>query len=560
MSDASSTSAASSCLLPLDTALIHKYGMEFHALLTMDGPGAKKKSKMTGVVFHPVRPWVAAVESKDVGIVWNYETKEVIKRFTLQIGDEIPASSDDPATVATPPSVVLTKSMALSSTFSPKLGKAKSTAVLLFFDREAISHASGISRGIDCFEEWLVILTTNNIVFCDINDSQSNRWITSDELGRALPNSIELLPGGFLAIGCSDGKIRIWSPRLGKVCHVIDMGTVKEIPFLILVPSDASSTPTVSPSTFRCYLIAVHVDGKAIVWCVNRLANAEFQQSRACEFDLKDANKRGGANPNVDLTSCGFHELRLLVEDSVLTAVSKDGNVLMWDVSFLRITQQTKEPRVNFIGVFHTSNATAPVKPLHGTLLLGSSKHSYVYLSSCHTSMMNVTELHKGKANADMEIAAHRVDVVKDVRNLHTKLSKKIKINTMSQSPRSANLIAAATNYGLLLFSMHSYTRHTATLVPSAAAIVLNTSTHLRSVGLAEKGKREMHALKYPNKDSVGVVMKHSTSNYVAVLTGTHYEIVHVDAAAATYRMTTPGQPARVPSAVAYYPFMKTVN
>ncbi|RHY28820.1 hypothetical protein DYB32_005676 [Aphanomyces invadans] len=59
----------------------------------------------------------------------------------------------------------------------------------------------------------------------------------------------------------------------------------------------------------------------------------------------------------------------------------------------------------------------------------------------------------------------------------------------------------------------------------SAAAIVLNTSTHLRSVGLAEKGKREMHALKYPNKDSVGVVMKHSTSNYVAVLTGTHYEI-----------------------------------
>ena len=40
---------------------------------------------MVGATFHPVRPWVAAVETKDVGIVWNYETKEIIKRFSLQV-------------------------------------------------------------------------------------------------------------------------------------------------------------------------------------------------------------------------------------------------------------------------------------------------------------------------------------------------------------------------------------------------------------------------------------------------------------------------------------------
>ncbi|RQM30804.1 hypothetical protein B5M09_010797 [Aphanomyces astaci] len=306
--------------------------MEFHALLAMDGPGAKKKSKITGVVFHPVRPWVAAVESKDCGVVWNYETKEVIKRFTLQIGEDVPtAVSDDTTAVATPTAVALTKSMALSTPFSPKLssGKAKSSSVLMFFDRESIAHVSGISRGIDCFEEWLVILSSQQIAFCDINDAQSVR--------------------------CSDGKIRIWSPRLWKVCHVIDTGAIKEIPHMLLVPSSSSSTSS-SPSTaamLHCYLIAVHVDGKAIVWSITRVSSGDFQQSRACEFDLKDANKRGGGaintTANVDVTTCGYYELKLLLQDSFLTAVSKDGN-----------------------------------------------------------------------ATQDLEIAAHRVDLVKDVRTLHS--------------------------------------------------------------------------------------------------------------------------------------------
>ncbi|KAF0743509.1 hypothetical protein AaE_008533, partial [Aphanomyces astaci] len=204
-----------------------------------------------------------------------------------------------------------------------------------------------------------------------------NRCITPDDLGRALPNSIEVLPGGFLAIGhgsylhiyldvtlrlvtekltlsyivdnisipqlqfcCSDGKIRIWSPRLWKVYHVIDTGAIKEIPHMLLVPSSTSTSS--SPSTtamLHCYLIAVHVDGKAIVWSITRVSSGDFQQSRACEFDLKDANKRGGGasntTANVDVTTCGYYELKLLLQDSFLTAVSKDGNVLVWDMSFL---------------------------------------------------------------------------------------------------------------------------------------------------------------------------------------------------------------------------------
>jgi hypothetical protein len=68
---------------------VHRFGIEFQGLLSMDsGPPlapSTMKSNLTSITFHPIRPWVAAVEAKDVGIVWNYETKEVIKRFSLQV-------------------------------------------------------------------------------------------------------------------------------------------------------------------------------------------------------------------------------------------------------------------------------------------------------------------------------------------------------------------------------------------------------------------------------------------------------------------------------------------
>jgi len=63
----------------------------------------------------------------------------------------------------------------MTQTFSPKLSANKSV-VLMFFDRDAIAQISGIAQGIDCFEEWLVILAANRIVFCDINDSNSVQY------------------------------------------------------------------------------------------------------------------------------------------------------------------------------------------------------------------------------------------------------------------------------------------------------------------------------------------------------------------------------------------------
>ncbi len=54
---------------------------------------------------------------------------------------------------------------------------------------------------------------------------------------------------------------------------------------------------------------------------------------------------------------------------------------------------------------------------------------------------------------------------------------------------------------------------------------MLNTPTHLRTVSLTDKSKKELHPLKFPNKDAVGLTFKHPSANFLAVLTAAHYEV-----------------------------------
>lgn len=53
------------------------------------------------------------------------------------------------------------------------------------------------------------------------------RSIGPDDLHRQAPCSIEILPSGLLAIGCQDGKVRIWSPQLWRIVDTIDTGSTK---------------------------------------------------------------------------------------------------------------------------------------------------------------------------------------------------------------------------------------------------------------------------------------------------------------------------------------------
>ncbi|OQR93761.1 hypothetical protein ACHHYP_02276 [Achlya hypogyna] len=529
--------------LPAEATVVHKFGMEFHALLATDA--AKKKSKLSGLAFHPVRPWAAAVEAKDFGVVWNYETKEVLKRFSLTTGEDAGATTEAAEMPMSPGAINLSK------TFSPKLGgnKAKATSTLLFFDRDAIAHATGVAHGIECYEEYLVIFSQQYVVFCDINGKMATRLITPDELQRATPTAIEILPGGYLAIGCSDGKVRVWSPRVSKVCHTIDTGLPRDIAHLVLIPAAKDSGPAV-PSTlfhsngFHCFVATVNVEGKAIVWSLHHL-DGDFQQSRASEFDTKQPT--------------GLLEMKLLRQDGVLAAISKDGHVLFWDVSFLLSSRyvplyqcswrhqvalapdkRSSEPErlrsVVFTGGFFAAPTAA--RPMQATLFIGSSKNNFVMVSSAQTFHLALSDLHsKGKPTTpDQDITLLRADSTKDVRNLHPRVPKAIKIIAIALCPRDTSLLGCATNHGLLMMKLHYFKPNVAMMVPSLPAVVLSTNTHLRTLPLLEKSKKELYALKYGAKDSVPLLRKHPAHDVVAIVsaTGTNFEIASIVREAST--------------------------
>uniref|UniRef100_H3HC12 Uncharacterized protein n=1 Tax=Phytophthora ramorum TaxID=164328 RepID=H3HC12_PHYRM len=57
--------------------------VELLAQLSSLGVSDKKPSAFVDVAFHPLKPWVAAIEPKGCGVVWDYETSEVVTEFDL---------------------------------------------------------------------------------------------------------------------------------------------------------------------------------------------------------------------------------------------------------------------------------------------------------------------------------------------------------------------------------------------------------------------------------------------------------------------------------------------
>lgn len=53
------------------------------------------------------------------------------------------------------------------------------------------------------------------------------RCITPEDLHRHAPCCAAILPTGLLAIGCQDGKVRIWSLPLWRFVDTIDTGSTK---------------------------------------------------------------------------------------------------------------------------------------------------------------------------------------------------------------------------------------------------------------------------------------------------------------------------------------------
>lgn len=159
-------------------------GVELLAFLTPpEGVSEKRLSKFVETAFHPLRPWIAGVEPKGNGAVWNYETKEIVHEFSLEISldaADVGAAGDDAVAPAPQAALktggLLTKSSSPTATTYVRSNKSKGGALrMLFYDHEAIATVTQNSGDRVCFDGSIVVLTATHVVMCDMNQTSAVR-------------------------------------------------------------------------------------------------------------------------------------------------------------------------------------------------------------------------------------------------------------------------------------------------------------------------------------------------------------------------------------------------
>lgn len=162
-------------------------GVELLAFLPpAEGVSEKRLSKFVETAFHPLRPWIAGVEPRGNGAVWNYETKEIVHEFSLEMSldaAEGAAVAGDDAAVALASQAaasktggLLTKSSSPTATTYMRSNKSKGGALrMLFYDHEAIATGTQHAGDRVCFDEAIVVLTATHVVMCDMNQTSAVR-------------------------------------------------------------------------------------------------------------------------------------------------------------------------------------------------------------------------------------------------------------------------------------------------------------------------------------------------------------------------------------------------
>lgn len=158
--------------------------VELLASLAPEGMSEKQLSKFVEVAQHPVKLWVAAIEPKGSGVVWNYETSELVAEFSLEVAQSLDDDADEGDGASAGAEAAAAVSSPTSSKGFLQLGSSSPTAVsyikssrrstglkMLFYDQEAIAATAQIPAPRTCFDEWLIVLAASGIVIYDLNQN-----------------------------------------------------------------------------------------------------------------------------------------------------------------------------------------------------------------------------------------------------------------------------------------------------------------------------------------------------------------------------------------------------
>ncbi|OWZ06101.1 hypothetical protein PHMEG_00021695 [Phytophthora megakarya] len=333
--------------------------------------------------------------------------------------------------------------------------RRRPTLQMLFYDHEAIACTTQFPASRTCFDEWLIIVARSHIVICDLDQNGAVHHLDPEDLHRGLPSSVAILPSGLLAIGCQDGKIRIWSPWQSKTVGTLDSGSQRDVQQLILLTtppilmkrSGSGSLPGAETrlSTQLHHLACATLDGHVVTWRVSLNAStASCGCVKTSEVELRDVFRQYD-------TVNGIHELKFHPQHDIMTAACRDGTIFFFDVAPLL---DSNKPA--------TLTGLLPNSKLQNVILLpGAQKACFMVLSTAPlNSTLIVSEIsvkgrYCGKDNVPTiftEFASNNTLESRDLRGYVTPMPpKRLKMISLTSSLRNAGELCCLTSYGLLV-------------------------------------------------------------------------------------------------------------
>jgi hypothetical protein len=261
--------------------------------------------------------------------------------------------------------------------------------------------------------------------------------VSSEDLQRQVPCSVEILPSGLLAIGCQDGKIRLWHLRLWRVVDTIDTGSTKEVQQLLLLPLTARTEP---PEIVH-FLTSLTLDGRIVTWKVSLSGECV---KVAGVVELRDLYRAYD-------TSSGLNEFRWHPHQDTVSGTSKDGTTYFFDLSPL--TRQSKQ--MTLVSILPTTKLPG------ASVLSGPRKGAFVVVSlAASGSSVLISELvNNGRATTKDNVPANYLEfgvaTSQESRDLrvpvgHTAM-KKCKALSLLVNSRSHDELCCVTNFGVFI-------------------------------------------------------------------------------------------------------------
>ena len=234
--------------------------------------------------LHPVHPWVLILEEDRSIYLWDYSLKSILLSFSSKDLDEKDPGGSLKAVKFLDPHVLRWKWLKSQDLFAKAFqGKGRK-------------------------KYWVLIVMEHKILFVDYRTGEK-KWVQSNAFESKLISCIEFVDSSYLAIGFTDGSIRLFDLEDWEVVKLFPRGThTKQITQLLSYSKNLSQ---------RSLLISVSGEGVIAVWNVDT----------CCEIPAF-LLQSGSSSAHSGL----IYSISLNIETSQLFIIGSDGNLTIWNI------------------------------------------------------------------------------------------------------------------------------------------------------------------------------------------------------------------------------------